>query len=343
LKKVKKEDLAAFLDRLASTRTVYAPCRDGEGTVDFQRVTGAAEIADTYGNTRLSIKRLFLPQTETLFSYRNGEDGPVFDVPARPGPAVVFGLRPCDAKSLGMLDGVFANDQYTDPYFTGRRADTVLVGLGCVEPCSTCFCTSVGGGPFDPSGLDVLLSEVPGGYLAEARTEAGASLLGGVPLLDAGSDELAAAAAVKEEATRKADTLPLAGLKERLDGAFDHPVWAKIPEKCLDCGICTFLCPTCHCFDVCDEGTAVAGSRVRIWDSCLFPLYTLHASGHNPRPTGRERYRQRVMHKFRYFVDRLGCTACVGCGRCVVNCPVNLDIRQVVGMIRDQVEAGIRP
>lgn len=341
MKKIKGEDLTALIDRLASTRTVYAPVLEpGEAYYAYRPVTAGREAALDFGNTRVSVKQLFLPRSERLFSYRTEGENKVFDVPSTTERRVVFGVRPCDARSLTMLDGVFQNDRYADPYYLGRRKNTVLVGLGCAAPSATCFCTSLGGGPFDTAGLDVLLTPVPGGYLVETLTDAGKALMEDASLTDATAEEEAQAAGTKAEATRQADTLPLDGLKERLDVAFDHPVWAQIPEKCLGCGVCTFLCPTCHCFDVCDAGNSEAGSRERIWDSCLFPLYTLHASGHNPRPTAKERYRQRVMHKFKYFVDRLGCTACVGCGRCVVNCPVNLDIREVTKTIRDQITGG---
>jgi len=338
MKKIKREELSALIDRLASSCTVYATgLEPGEAYWAFRPVTAGREAAFDFTNTRVSVKQLFLPKSERLFSYRTEGDSKVFEVPSTTEKRAVFGVRPCDARSLSMLDGVFRNDQYADPYYLGRRQNTVLVGLGCAAPCSTCFCTSVGGGPFDPTGLDVLLTPVPGGYLVEAITEAGKALMEEASLDEATAQETAAAAALKEEAAKKADTVHLEGLKGRLDVAFDHPIWERIPEKCLGCGICTFLCPTCHCFDICDAGNSEAGSRERIWDSCLFPLYTLHASGHNPRPTAKERYRQRVMHKFKYFVDRLGCTACVGCGRCVVNCPVNLDIREITRMIQEQV------
>lgn len=339
--KIKEEDLAAFIDRLASTCTVYAPVREeGEAYYSYKPVTSGKDIAWDYTNTRVSLKQLFLPQTEKLFSYHTGDNGQVFEVPGERGKTVVMNVRPCDAKSITMLDGVFENDQYADPYYLGRRKNTVLVGLGCVEPCGTCFCTSMGGGPFDPAGLDVLLTKVLGGYMVEPLTEAGKELFHDAPMAPADAGEESEAAKIRLQAAKTADNVSLEGLKGRLDGAFENPIWAQIPEKCLGCGICTFLCPTCYCFDVCDSGTSAEGSRTRIWDSCLFPLYTKHASGHNPRPSGRERYRQRVMHKFKYFVDRLGCTACVGCGRCVINCPVNLDIRTVIQQIQDHVEPG---
>jgi ferredoxin len=120
------------------------------------------------------------------------------------------------------------------------------------------------------------------------------------------------------------------GLPEKLTHLFDHPVWERIHETCIGCGTCTYLCPTCHCFDISDEKFGSDQARVRLWDSCMYTLFTLHASGHNPRPTGKERMRQRVMHKFNYTVKNWGDIFCVGCGRCVRDCPVNLDIREVV-------------
>jgi len=120
------------------------------------------------------------------------------------------------------------------------------------------------------------------------------------------------------------------GLKENLDEMYDDPFWDELHLRCLGCGVCTYLCPTCHCFDIVDEGNGAAGQRLRNWDTCQFALFTHHTSGHNPRPTGRERMRQRVMHKFNYFVSNFGDIACVGCGRCVRECPVNLDIRAVI-------------
>ena len=119
---------------------------------------------------------------------------------------------------------------------------------------------------------------------------------------------------------------------------YDDPFWDELHLKCLGCGACTYLCPTCHCFDIVDEGNAVRGKRVRNWDTCQFALFTHHTSGHNPRQSGKERMRQRVMHKFNYFVENQGEIACVGCGRCVRNCPVNLDIRAVIEGIRRVTE-----
>ena len=154
--------------------------------------------------------------------------------------------------------------------------------------------------------------------------------------MKAGDDQIR----LKEEALQKARTaldcnLDLNTIKQKLEQGYDNALWDSLHEKCIGCGTCTFLCPTCHCFDILDEG-ADKGERIRIWDSCMFPLFTLHASGSNPRPTGKQRFRQRVMHKFKYFVDNNGRAACTGCGRCIEYCPVNLDIRVVLGVIENQ-------
>ena len=126
------------------------------------------------------------------------------------------------------------------------------------------------------------------------------------------------------------------GLKEKLDRSFENPIWQELTEKCLGCGVCTYLCPTCHCFDIVDETHASTGQRMRTWDSCQFPQFTLQASGVNPRATVKERFRQRVMHKFSYMIESYEQIGCVGCGRCVTECPVNLDIRHVVNSISKQ-------
>ena len=118
-------------------------------------------------------------------------------------------------------------------------------------------------------------------------------------------------------------------------GDFDASVWHDIHRKCLGCGVCTYFCPTCHCFDITDEAEGLQGRRIRTWDSCMYPLFTMHASGHNPRPTRKERMRQRIMHKFVYSMEQYGKRFCVGCGRCVINCPVNLDLRFVIKEIME--------
>jgi ferredoxin len=235
--------------------------------------------------------------------------------------------------SFTLLDKVFGGD-FKDPYYLNRRANTVLVSIGCTTPRASCFCNSVGGGPFSTEGSDLLLIDIGDEYVVQIVSDKGAKLLDKKGFEDTGKEKLdLAAGVIKTAEASMGPGVKTEGLKEKLDSIFDDPVWQQLTEKCLGCGICTYLCPTCHCFDIVDETIGSGGERVRLWDSCQFPLFTLQASGANPRPTGKERFRQRMMHKFSYLLDSCDQIGCVGCGRCITECPVNLDIRQVLNSI----------
>ncbi|NTU59842.1 MAG: 4Fe-4S ferredoxin, partial [Deltaproteobacteria bacterium] len=237
------------------------------------------------------------------------------------------------ARSFVFLDKVFDQDKYRDPYYVAHRERSTVVSLACAAPpYAACFCTSVGGEPVGGEGADVLLTRLGDDYLAEFLTPKGEALL---PCFADARPADAAAEAAKEEVRRAAEgairsRVPAREVKPILDANFEHPFWAALHQSCLACGTCTFLCPTCHCFDIGDETKGDDGERIRNWDSCMFPLFTLETSGHNPRPSQKERWRQRVMHKFRYIPENFDTVGCVGCGRCVLNCPVNLDIRKIV-------------
>jgi sulfhydrogenase subunit beta (sulfur reductase) len=332
---IDKTDVRRFLDGLLETRQVFAPI-EREGILGMELLTKNDEVQLDYSNTQQAPKQLFFPRSEVLFTY---ELGKVIPASLSEEPRVVFGIRPCDARSSALLDMVFDTEEEQDPYYVNRRQRTVLIGLGCNEPQSTCFCTSVSGGPFSVEGLDMLWTDLGDRYLVETITERGEALVVDNPLFRQ---------ATAEDTDRKTDLAARAeqmisgpsveGIKETLDGMFDDPFWDEVHLKCLGCGVCTFLCPTCHCFDIVDEGNSSRGQRVRNWDTCQFALFTHHTSGHNPRPSGKQRMRQRVMHKFNYFVENQGAIACVGCGRCVRQCPVNLDIRAVLGAIGQMAE-----
>jgi ferredoxin len=247
---------------------------------------------------------------------------------------VVIGIRPCDAKAFFVLDKIFTNDQYTDPYWREKREATVLIGLGCNAPCPTCFCTSVGCGPFHEEGLDVLMFDLDDRLLLRPLTEKGEKVLKGAKGPGAADDGAARqASALKEKAEQTITVkLDMDKITERsVMELFEAEHWNRVCESCLNCGTCTFFCPTCHCFDIQDEVIGMSGQRMRNWDTCMSWLFTVHGTGHNPRPGKMERVRQRFMHKFKYIpLKRDGEIGCVGCGRCVNVCPVNIDVRDVV-------------
>jgi len=235
-----------------------------------------------------------------------------------------------------LIDQVFSGKEYTDVYYVNKRKATTIIGMACDHPLSTCFCSSMKGGPFHREGSDLLLIDLGEAYLVELLTEKGMTFQKNKFLKEALAKEINSAKELEERATQKTDgSLPVAGIEKRLDQMMESPFWEGVQEKCIGCRICTYLCPTCHCFDIVDEALTNKGQRVRNWDSCLSSLYSQETSGHNPRPTNRERTRQRIMHKFNYFPKNFDRIACVGCGRCIIYCPVNFDIRQTIKEIQN--------
>lgn len=331
---IKKEKLAGIIGKIAENLPVFAPVKVEDNVLFKQLDKGQAPLID-FANSKNAPKNFFFPHTERMMKYTRREKGMVFDSPAEGAKeAVLFGVRPCDAHSYVLLDMLFDQEKYRDPFYIDRREKTTVISLACVHPpYTTCFCTSVDGSPTASEGADILLTEIgPEGYLAEFITAKGEKLL--AYFADAPQADDKTLAAKKEIAAKAAQEIqshiPAKAIKPILDVSFEHPFWNTIHQKCLGCGTCTFLCPTCHCFDISDEVKGKDGIRLRNWDSCMFWLFTKETSGHNPRPSQKERWRQRAMHKFKYYVDNFNAIACVGCGRCVMYCPVNIDIRKIV-------------
>jgi sulfhydrogenase subunit beta (sulfur reductase) len=326
-----KGDFELFVKGLMQGYDLYAPVRLAEGVSVLKKVEPSDAI-DLSSNPQKGLKEAFFPQSEVMFQYEKMEnrhhvtsEGPIKK------ERIVLGTRPCDVQTLSILDDVFLGKEYTDVYFQQKREKTIIIALACHQPCTTCFCSSLGGGPFNRNGSDLLLVDLGGSYLVEFLTEKAKAFRKNEFLKEATSGEIRLAKEVEERASKKVDaSVPVNGVDKKLDGMMENPFWNRIHEKCIGCGACTFLCPTCHCFDITDEAQDKKGRRVRNWDTCLFTLYSLETSGHNPRPGGRERTRQRLMHKFNYFPKNFNKIACVGCGRCIVYCPVNFDIRQAL-------------
>ena len=332
---IKKKDITGFLETLLQEYELFAPVKR-KGIIGFEAVDSADKVILDYANTVNSAKEAILPQAEVLLSYTsNGDSGGVSVPLDKAKTRVIFGIRPCDARSVVFLDKVFTNGNSQDPYYQSRRKDMVLVSIGCSKPRMTCFCTSVGGSPMSTEGSDLMLVDIGDEYAVQVITEKGEKLLAKGNFSDADEEQLSRMRKTIADAEKTIEPeISVEGLKDKLDALFNDPIWDSLTEKCLSCGVCTFLCPTCYCFDIVDETNKEKGKRIRIWDSCQFPLFTLQASGVNPRPTSKERYRQRIMHKFSYCLDNYGELGCVGCGRCVSQCPVNLDIRTVLKEIQ---------
>lgn len=332
-----KKDLESFLKSLLDTHAVFGPVKTACGE-EFLRVREPHALSLDYQNSHRSPKYLFFPQTETLFNFdsrRDAQQERERVAPPAVRSSILLGIRPCDAAAIACLDAVFKGEEYCDPYYAQKRDATVVIGLSCTHPVPTCFCTLVGSGPDSATGCDILLHDLPEQYFLQVVTQRGEGIIQQVgpllrrPTLQDEQERDRAAEKARQAIDR---VFELDGLVEKLDD-FDAPWWHRVHDKCLGCGICTFFCPTCHCFDITDEGTDRHGRRIRTWDSCMFPSFTEHGSGHNPRPTQKERVRQRIMHKFNYAMKNNDRLFCVGCGRCISRCPVNLDIRYILAHI----------
>ena len=335
---LKKERLEGFLEGLLQDCLVFGPVKKDDLLL-LDRIESTKDLVLGQGNTMNSVKDALFPQTERFFAYRHGEKGVEIDRPsAEERSLVLFGVRPCDAQGLLLLDRVFGGAR-PDPYYCNKRDKTVIIGMACKTPDPACFCLALGGGPCSIKGSDLLLIDIGDQYLVKAGTPKGMAFFQDKAFEDADDKIIAKASLVESEAEESMNREALGqigvgkALEKRLETLFNDPIWDGITESCLGCGVCTYLCPTCHCFDILDESAQSAGERIRVWDSCQFPLFTRQASGFNPRPSSRERFRQRIMHKFCYLPKNENLPGCVGCGRCVTKCPVNLDIREVIQKI----------
>lgn len=318
---------------------VIAPVETEPGVVELATVKSAETLAMDYANTRLPLKRLFFPMTEVLLEFHHQTEGDV-EVKSEPlasaKEVVVMGVRPCDAAALEALDKVFHWD-YDDVRYSARREQTTLISFACSKPDAQCFCTSVGGSPHNTAQCDVLVFlEEDGRALMQACSDKGVTFvdqLGELAQPAPAGTQLPSAPEV--QAKFKPETI-----KKWLDENFEGDFWTDVALKCLGCGACSYLCPTCHCFDIVDEANWHAGQRRRNWDCCSHPMFTKHASGHNPRPDQASRCRQRVMHKFKYFPERFEEIACVGCGRCMRACYVGQNLVSILTDIEARAKEG---
>jgi ferredoxin len=327
---LKKSDVTAWVRGLSASYRVVGPTSASEGVVHYTPLAeGDAVVLDGLRPIR-SPKEHFIPATESLLTFRGTAKAVTLAAPPPPTrDTVILGVRSCDARALARLDDVFLKRKETDDLYQNRRTTARLVGLACATPSWGCFCTSVGGSPAGTEGLDLLLTDLGDRYHVTVLSEAGRALIAGAACTAATAADVAAAQAQHAAAV---DGMPplfdAAAVAEKVE--WDAPLWMHYAKRCLACGACSFLCPTCHCFDIQDEVTAEGGVRFRCWDTCQFGEFTRMGAGHNPRQHQTERMRQRVSHKFKYLVEEFGRQGCTGCGRCVEACPVNIDLRQVL-------------
>ncbi len=328
-------------DLAGQGRRLVLPVREGPEL--FYREGADPEALDLATIPKNSVKEFFFPKCDTILKYRYcGSDVEVEDVTPSVEPTVIFGARPCDAASLSVVEPLW-NWDYKDKFFNLRRENTLIVTYACRRaPEEACFCVSVGVSPSSADGADVLLCPLDEKRVAvKFLTDAGREVQAVFEAYKTGEADDAALQAFAEEGTASlSHRAKLDKVQGWLDKHFEDPLWEEKTFQCIGCGTCTFLCPTCHCFDIQDESVFDGGSRLKSWDGCQFSLFTLHTSGHNPRHVQPQRYRQRILHKYAIYPSKFGRILCTGCGRCVSHCPVNLSLYDVVATAQERAEKG---
>lgn len=332
--KIAKSDLGNLYRAIAENNSLYLPVKNA-GQTNFAMWTEDSAVDIETLKTVKSPKDAFFPQSETLYTcIRDGKKIKIEPEQLIDESFVVFGMKACDVKGIEVLDKVFLADPI-DTFYAARREHGVIVAMACGEPELSCFCKVFGIDCSEPTGADVVTWLVGDELFLKPVTEKGVLLIESVKSLLKDADEKAVDEA-KTSINKIVDMIPNMSLS--LDGwgrddkleRFNSPVWEDLYKSCLACGTCTFVCPTCQCYDIKDYDTGHGVQRYRCWDSCMYSDFTLMAHGNN-RTSQMQRFRQRFMHKIVYFpTNNDGMFSCVGCGRCVEKCPQHLNIVKVI-------------
>jgi len=353
--RLKRSDLIQWLDRNAGTRNIIAP-QLIDDVLLYRKLDESSQVVWNFTRPALSIKGAFFPPTERLFTIEKTAGNVKLTEVDINQVTILFGIRPCDARGIAVLDALFIGTEPVDSTYMRRRRRSAIIGLECLEMGDTCFCTSTGGAPDDPTGMDILLKEANGDFIAQAVTDLGLRFA----LEEWG---LNITGTINPETSHDLNELPdpefnIPEIKS-WPPVFEEMYWDDIAERCISCRICAYVCPTCRCFDVRDESISLSRGRhpagppaipihedwdlaassferIRCWDSCAGENYRSIAGGHNPRSEKGQRLRNRFFCKFYYFPEQVGPIACTGCGRCIESCPVGIDITEVISHIADQ-------
>ena len=334
-------DQAIVYDEIASTADLPEGWTDEQegGTYRLRRREDSALFGFNVGPN--SWKSHLFPAKLKLWHARRGEDGEIaFSEEEREQVDYAFvGVRSCDLAAIGIQDRVLIGNGYTDPDYEARRREAFIVAVNCGKAGNTCFCVSMDTGPKARQGFDLALTELLDGehrFLVEVGSERGAELLAEINAGPAAEADDQAAVEVSERcAAQMGRELETDGIKELLYRNMEHPRWDEVSERCLSCGNCTLVCPTCFCSTV-EDVSDLAGEeaeRVRQWDSC-FTLDHSHVNGGSVHNSPKSRYRQWMTHKLSTWIDQFGTSGCVGCGRCITWCPVAIDITEEAAAIR---------
>lgn len=337
---VSKDKIDSLFELIGSKQPLYLPTDTNSGKADFTRWKKGAKLSAL--KTVRSAKDFFFPKTEHMVSYKiEGKEIKVEDPRKDVEDFVIFGVRACDAKGFECIDNVYLNMNPVDSYYKNRREHGTVITLACNEPEKSCFCSVFKTDPSlaNPSG-DVSCWFADDKFFFRPNTEKGKKFIENAkPVLSEGDEK--SVDSLQKSIREKTEKLPFAHLDlSKFQGKdmlkiFNSKIWDSVAEACVGCGTCTYVCPTCMCFDVRDFDTGNGVRQIRCWDSCMYNDFTQMAA-ENPRHTQKERSRQRFMHKLMYYpMAHEGTFSCVGCGRCVENCPINMNIIKVINAVNE--------
>jgi len=310
----------ASVGKLMEKYTVIAPVMVDD-KLDYAEVSDIHDVVLDNQPPYKSPKEIIFPRVENVMRFLENKVEEVQDIK----PVILVGAKPCDTAALKVFNEVFTGDKgrFKDSFYINRRNCLTVVGIGCLEKKKGCFCDERGTDLTFSPDCDGFLNLVDGGLVYEPLTEKGAGLFSGTEVEPIKRGDKPEEKLIIN--TREADV-------------FTAMPWEAYAEGCIGCGTCTYICPTCHCFNFRDAEDKGVVTRTRVWDSCMYPKFTLHAGGHNPRTKKSERFRQRVLHKYLYIPENYGYTACSGCGRCVRSCPGGLNIKNAVSDVMKRLE-----
>lgn len=329
-----KAEIGALVAGFAQRFEVIGPVRHQDSYVFDEVGSDPARMCLDYDTTILPPKKYFMPPEEQLLSFstsvnRTFDDGTGIEAT----PRVLFGLHACDINAINRIDKVFMDSDYVDPYYAAQREATVIVGISCM-PTEHCFCTAWGTDEVN-QGYDLFLHDIGDRYLVTILSVQAAEVLDRFTNAREALPE-DSAAFQKRQAVFKGAFEPMpdsSDLPMLMDAYYDDSLWEELGKRCLSCGACSMVCPTCHCFDIHDvlSPSGESGMRVRTWDSCCSPDFEVVAGGRNFENTAASRVRHRFYHKFLGYLNRYGEVLCTGCGRCEIACKAKINPRVVIG------------